>query len=121
MRKPYGATARAAPSLPVAAVAVALLPGCASLMIRLDPDWSPRVYGGTVLDLGMITHPVHGLPEQELPFPGFALVFGLVDLPFSFVADTLLLPITIPEQTALNRRSSHPTDPTADRGDDVSR
>ncbi len=44
----------------------------------------PRVYGGVALDLELLRHPSES--------------FALVDLPFSFVADTLLLPYTIQAQ-----------------------
>ena len=59
---------------------------------------APTVYGGTEINILLI---YGGLTVLESPLDcgGLALlafVGGLVDLPFSLLADTLLLPITLP-------------------------
>ena len=78
----------------IAPVVVLLLAGCMTIMTRQEPDLSPRVYGGTTIDLKCV------VSLEALPWNGLCLL----DLPFSLVADTLLLPLTIPEQSALNRK-----------------
>ena len=79
----------------IAAVVVPLLAGCMTIMTRQEPDVSPRVYAGTILDLKCVVNPADTLP---------VIGWCVLDLPFSLVADTLLLPLTIPEQIALNRK-----------------
>jgi uncharacterized protein YceK len=66
---------------------VALLPmtGCGTVMGWAE-EGRPRPYIGTIVD----TYVCWGLDE-------FAYAaFGVVDLPFSFVFDTLLLPVSLP-------------------------
>jgi len=50
-------------------------------------DMPPYIYGGTTLN-------VMALGEGE----AWIITYGLIDLPFSLVADTLLLPVSIPMQ-----------------------
>ncbi len=92
----------------VAALLVVFLSGCMTITTREDTDdaW-PRVYSGTLMDLAVIGMPVLVATGEVDPGGLMALQFlwiAVLDLPFSFVADTLLLPITIPEQIALNRK-----------------
>jgi uncharacterized protein YceK len=71
----------------------ALLSGCMTLDSRNDPDYegSP-IYSGTRL---AVRHTGYALYRFNM------LMFGyLADVPLSFVADTLLLPVTIREQAA---------------------
>lgn len=67
--------------------------GCMTLNTRSDPNYDgSRVYSGTRVDLEQ------GV-SQLLQFSiGMLLFFG--DLPLSFIADTVLLPVTIPEERA---------------------
>ena len=92
----------------MAALVVVCLPGCMTITSRQESNPDPTVYSGTFIDLQAIGFPVFVAVGQADPaglayYPMFLWV-GLLDLPFSFVADTLLLPITIPEQIALNRQ-----------------
>ncbi len=64
----------------------------------------PHVFSGTVWDATLIMGPVlcddfrHG--GLEMAFWGYlALPYGLIDLPFSLVADTAILPYTIYRQS----------------------
>lgn len=73
--------------------AAALLVGCMTIDSRNDPGYDgPRVYSGTRLAL---RHTGHSLYRFNL-----LMFYYLADLPFSFVADTLLLPVTISEDAA---------------------
>lgn len=78
----------------IACVVVAVLPGCASVYTQTsgepygesitdcaDSKTIPNVYSGTVFDL-------YCIPAENAGF------FCLVDLPFSLVTDTVLLPYT---------------------------
>ena len=59
--------------------------GCGTTLSRVYPDPDlPRVYSGTALDIS-------GLSADNLGF------FLLIDLPLSITADTVLLPLTVPE------------------------
>ena len=106
-QKRIGCSAR---RMTVAALLVVLLSGCMTIASREGPsDYGP-VYSGTVFDLKFITYPVFAAMGKADPdlfnmqyYPMFVGIF-LLDLPFSLVADTLLLPITISEQKALNRK-----------------
>lgn len=81
----------------VALIATVLVAsGCMTLDTRTDPDYpGPRTYSG-------VRRSSHNLGQAFLG-QSLLMFFFLVDLPFSFVADTLLLPLTIPEERA--RRS----------------
>jgi uncharacterized protein YceK len=77
-----------------AAVLALAASGCMTLDTQFDPGYDgPHVYSGVRKDLQMIG-------------PGFLslrlgwVMFWAFDLPFSFVADTLLLPVTIPRELA---------------------
>lgn len=97
----------------VAVMVLACLPGCMTIVQRQEhPDTHPRVYSGTLRDLMMIGLPL-ALTRAEHPDPAAlpilwpaAAMIGLGDLPLSLLADTFLLPTTIPEQTALNHKRS---------------
>lgn len=62
--------------------AASLLAGCGPIM---DLDRGPRIYGGVRADVQLSSGVLHVIP---------AGLFAL-DLPFSLVLDTLLLPVTI--------------------------
>jgi uncharacterized protein YceK len=65
--------------------------GCMTLDTRANAAYDgPRTYSGTQRD-------AQAIGPALLAFSPF-FVFHLVDLPFSLVADTLLLPITLPEE-----------------------
>lgn len=73
----------------VMAVAI-LLAGCATVISRKDDTYSSkadkpsRIYSGVILNLSNLS------PQ--------GMIISIIDLPFSFVADTILLPVTIYEQ-----------------------
>ena len=53
-------------------------------------------YGGVMIDAEVLVTPC---TDKEISFFAgvFAVLFGLIDLPFSIVVDTLTLPYTIPK------------------------
>jgi uncharacterized protein YceK len=70
----------------------ALLCGCMTYDTRSDAAYDgPRIYSGTRLAASQVGHHFMNL---NVPW---VLIYG-VDLPFSFVADTVLLPVTITEE-----------------------
>jgi uncharacterized protein YceK len=85
---------------------VSMIAGCASAMNVTEGELyaGPKlVYGGTRLDADLIGHGLYHAvslePEKSVnPNPRLDAVLlatsGLLDLPFSLVADTLTLPIT---------------------------
>ena len=74
------------------AATILLGSGCMTLDTRFDRGYEgPRTYSGSRYSLNAIGQSFLGLNVA------MALIF-MVDLPFSFVADTLLLPITIGEE-----------------------
>jgi uncharacterized protein YceK len=88
-------------ALMCAALAVApLFAGCAS-----SQNWAaekPSVYGGTKTDLALISGSLgpNADPEKVRKIAptvkAYACCCGMVDLPFSLVADTLMLPVVAP-------------------------
>lgn len=71
-----------------------LLGGCGTIG---DLAANQRIYGGVWTDCNLIDEPY--LPATHPPEYSFPLVIlGLLDLPFSAILDTLVLPITIPIQ-----------------------
>lgn len=74
------------------ALALTSGPGCMTLDTQNDEGYDgPRTYSGVRKDLTI-------LPDAflNLSFPWMGI--ALVDFPFSFVADTVILPITIPRE-----------------------
>ena len=77
----------------VAGLALALSCGCMTLDTQLNEGYDgPQVYSGTRKDLE-----IFGPAFLNLSFPW--MMITLFDLPFSLVADTLLLPVTIPRES----------------------
>lgn len=71
--------------------------GCATLETRGDRSYEgARTYSGARTSVSRIGG---GLINLNIPLA----VIGLFDLPFSFLADTALLPLTIPEESARQR------------------
>jgi len=67
------------------------LGGCGTIV---DMSTEQHIYGGVQNDARMIGHPYVQNSEQEDYF--FPLVLlGILDMPLSFAADTVLLPVTI--------------------------
>ena len=84
-----------------------LLTGCSTILTRIGYDeWTgPRMYSGTYADaLGIARVDVFQLGERQEGFVGFFVL----DLPLSFVADTVLLPLTIYEQLTDERGEEPP-------------
>jgi len=72
--------------------------GCGTITTRyVGPNWSPpepplpRIYSGTVFDFSCFLHPEM---HDTQGIGGFCLI----DVPFSIIADTVILPLTIYEQ-----------------------
>jgi len=94
----------------VVLIAVSLLSGCGTLINRFEdkynthPEFGPnklksdlkfpsnRIYGGVATDIFIIRQESQSTTSTNLPFP--------LDIPFSLIADTFLLPLTIYEQFA---------------------
>ncbi len=68
---------------------------------RLPKDRSlVRVYSGVLWDLNVMDPSTGiGQPPDEDPEEPYFNVLYIFDVPFSFIADTLMLPFTIYEQT----------------------
>ncbi len=72
--------------------------GCGTIITRfVSPNWSPpdpklsRIYSGTQFDFRCFLKPTM---HETQGIGGFCLV----DVPFSIIADTVILPLTIYEQ-----------------------
>jgi uncharacterized protein YceK len=72
--------------------------GCGTIITRfVSPNWSPpdptlpRIYSGTLFDFRCFLRPEM---HETQGIGGFCLV----DVPFSLIADTVILPLTIYEQ-----------------------
>jgi uncharacterized protein YceK len=82
-------------------IALATVGGCATYGSLGDKDGG-KVYGGTRLDATIIAEGIAPAPDVvktrglERPVLVSSACCGLVDMPFSFLADTALLPITVP-------------------------
>jgi uncharacterized protein YceK len=77
-----------------------LLPSCGTL-ISLGEKEHGLIYCGIYQDFDWMT----SYPDTPMP------VFAAIDLPLSFVADTLLLPYTIPQGLMIeDRRPSYEKD-----------
>jgi len=77
------------PGFVLSVILVFSLQSCATIEKLENHGLGSVPYQGTVEDLEMI-----GRGENET-VGYFLVVFGLVDLPFSFIADTLLLPANL--------------------------
>lgn len=55
-----------------------------------------RIYGGVQIDASFAVMHVDIDNGHIPPFPLPQTVLGIIDMPFSFIGDTLTLPITIP-------------------------
>ena len=86
----------------ITALAIASLfaSGCGTIAMQMayqeggpDPDWPlPYIYGGTSFDVVMVVGGATSGNEASI------LTLMVFDLPFSVVADTILLPLTIYQQ-----------------------
>jgi uncharacterized protein YceK len=85
-------------------LAAICMTGCGTLLstgMNHDPDAS-HVYSGTRADILIPLVALRVIPtEEELPPWTVAWSLLLLDLPFSFVADTLLLPVTLYHHVAV--------------------
>lgn len=85
----------------LALAAVPVLGGCATAR-NIGSEGGTKVYGGTQVDAAIISESLS--PDSrivkskriEQPVRAYHACCGLIDLPLSFVADTALLPITVP-------------------------
>lgn len=73
-------------------------PGCMTIDTQNDEDYEgPRTYSGVRKDLTILPDAFLSL---SIPWLGIALV----DFPFSLVADTVILPVTIPREAERARK-----------------
>jgi uncharacterized protein YceK len=78
--------------------ALAGAPACMTLDTQTDADYEgPQVYSGVRKDGKILTDPFMAL---QIPW----MVIALADSPFSFLADTALLPVTIPRDAAAEQK-----------------
>ena len=81
-----------------------VLAGCMSIETRGDPSYAgPRTYSG-------VRTSAANAGEAFLNFNIPILFVSLVDLPFSFVADTAFLPWSVPEERERQRQIEFDTD-----------
>jgi len=96
------------------------LGGCATYGSLGGADGA-KVYGGTRLDATIIADGLAPAPEiaksseVERPVWVWAACCGLVDLPFSVLADTALLPITVPLAFRENGTEAQTAAPTSSK------
>jgi uncharacterized protein YceK len=88
-------------SLSIFIVAV-VCTGCGSILSRMNVDPGPgytiRNYPGVRMDVCAITSP-HAEPRA------LWICYGILDIPFTAVVDTLLLPIDLQDRTGSGQRS----------------
>ncbi len=113
----YGNRYRWASHLPLV-LALGLMAGCATIHTLPDErvglgHLHPRVYSGAAYDYGVM---MGEYPPGDLG-SGFASVIALIDLPFSIVVDTIVLPYTLYTQIALGSGSAHRKDPKGHSGE----
>jgi uncharacterized protein YceK len=96
--------------------ALPALGGCAAVG-NLGAKDGCKVYGGTRVDAALVsqgfgpypdTAKSEGIEHAALVWAGFC---GLADMPLSLVADTVLLPITVPVAASRPAADSHPSEP----------
>ena len=79
-------------SLLLVTVLLQILPGCATYnTISEAKPGSPKIYSGTRLDLNAI----QGNEQAQLKFKTLPPKNPGVDLPFSFLFDTIMLPLSL--------------------------
>ena len=93
--------------------AVALLALTASACMAIDTQTNkgykgPLVYSGTRYDSGMFGNALVG-------FNMGAMMFALIDFPFSFLVDTVLLPVTIPREMARSDKAAEEAQVASER------
>jgi uncharacterized protein YceK len=99
-------------------LALGTMGGCATYGSLGCKDGA-RVYGGTRVDAALIAEGLAPSPEVakakavEQPVLVWAACCGLVDMPFSFVADTALLPITVSLAARENETDSQTAEPAS--------
>jgi uncharacterized protein YceK len=82
-------------------VILPILSGCATAT-NVFKDNDCKVYGGTRVDADLVSSSFGADPKKtradgvEPSAMALAGCCGLVDMPFSFIADTVILPITVP-------------------------
>lgn len=90
-------------------LAVAACSACMTFDTRSNADYrGPSVYSGSRADLSYL-----GQSLLHLSLGTFGL--ALIDLPLSFVADTLLLPVTIPEDLGREAQHTRSVDPALEQ------
>jgi uncharacterized protein YceK len=101
----------------LALTTIPVLGGCATYASLAGQDGS-KVYGGTRLDATLISESLS--PDSEVaksdkiehPVLVWEACCGLVDMPFSLVADTVLLPVTVPLALGRSAPESSDSEPT---------
>ena len=93
-----------------AALALAGALGCMTVDSLRDPGYQgPAVYSGVRKDMAMLSGT---LSPGDLMF---ALSYAAIDLPFSALADTALLPVTIPRDQSREQERAAETQTAAER------
>lgn len=97
----------------VGAGAIALLALTTSACMTIDTQTNkgyhgPLVYSGTRFDAST-------LGESFINLSIGGMMFALVDIPFSFLLDTVLLPVTIPRDSARSEKQAEEAQVTSER------
>ena len=97
----------------VRAGALALLALGASACMAIDTQTNkgykgPLVYSGTRYDSGLFGNAL-------VNFDMGSMMFALIDFPFSFLVDTVLLPVTIPRDMARSNRATEEAQVASER------
>ena len=80
------------------ALLLAAAAGCMTIDTQTDEGYTgPRTYSGVRKDMGI-------LPDALLSFAIPWVGISLVDLPFSFLADTVILPVTWPKESERQKK-----------------
>jgi uncharacterized protein YceK len=87
--------------------------GCGTLLSTMNHDRNASyVYSGTQLDVFMPMVALRIIPTEQ-PLPPWTVAWSLLllDLPISFVADTILLPFTLYHHLAVRDQTASPKVP----------
>ena len=99
-------------------MALSAMGGCATYGTLGGKDGA-KIYGGTRLDATIIAEGLSPAPDSAKskavaqPVLVWAACCGLADMPFSLLADTALLPITVPLAVRDRETDAHGAQPAA--------
>jgi uncharacterized protein YceK len=95
--------------VPVILAALTTLGGCATAGSMAGNQPGSKIYAGTRLDATMVSEALSydseaaKTPGVEGPVLAWSACCGMADLPLSFIADTVMLPVTVPLELSKSR------------------